>query len=342
MKKKYIHIVLITLLLTPASLLFCYTYILNIFQDKPGDDYNFRIEFVRSISNTNDIIKDKSFGEEIIDWIFGEDIERLVRPMGIINDEKDRIFVLDQGMGDIVLIDTLDQELNLLLNEAEEYFPSLVGICKWNENIFLFTDSRRNQIYFFNLLDNSIEMLNKELTLNQPTGIAYNTLANEIWVVETLNHQISILDSKGKRIRIVGTRGTEKGQFNFPTYIWIDKDGIVYVVDSMNFRIQILNKDGEVLNIFGEAGDATGYFARPKGVATDSFGHVYIVDALYNTIQVFDKEGHFLYYFGTKGSTKGEFWLPTGIFIDSEDYIYVADSYNSRIQIFKLLSNEQN
>lgn len=304
-------------------------------------DTPFTIQFIRSISNSNDILKDKSIGEELFDWIFGEEVERFVRPMSTVTDKAKRIFVLDQGGGYIVSIDTLGQEFNLILKEDDIIFKSLVSICKFKENSFLFTDSYENQIYYFNLNEDSIQPLNENLKLNQPTGIAYNSETDEIWVVETLNHQISILDSNGKRKNTIGGRGIEIGEFNFPTYIWIDENGMVYVIDSMNFRLQILNANGDVVNVFGEAGDASGFFARPKGVATDSFGHIYIVDALYNTIQIFDNEGNFLYYFGTKGSARGEFWLPTGIYIDSDNFIYIADSYNSRIQIFKLVADDK-
>jgi len=340
MKTFLSYLVVLFLLLSPST--FNTSIPFNDYRNIKQDEQKFTVQFVRSISNSNDILKDKSLGEEILDWIFGEEVKQFVRPMSIITDETERIFVLDQGGGYIATIDTLEQKFSLLLNKDDKIFPSLVAISKFKANSFLFTDSYQNKIYLFNLKENSIQPLNENLELNQPTGIAYNTATNEIWVVETLNHQISILDSNGKRMRTIGSRGIEEGQFNFPTYIWIDKNGIVYVVDSMNFRLQILNSDGEVINIFGEAGDASGFFARPKGVAVDSFGHIYIVDALYNTVQVFDKEGNFLYYFGTKGSSEGEFWLPTGIYIDAENFIYIADSYNSRIQIFRLVADDKN
>ena len=339
MKKKYIHIVIITLFFTPVSLLFCYTYILNTFQDKPSDNYNFRIEFVRSISSSDDLMKEKGIGEEIFDWIFGSDFFTLVKPVGIINN-NDEMIVLDQGRRELVIIDTTGEEFIPIEAEDNMFFPSLLGICRIPNNNFLFTDSKNNTIYLLDSEKGEIKLLNNKLELNQPTGIAINKKTSEIWVVETKNHSITVLDSSGNIIKKIGTRGTKPGEFNFPTFIWIDNDGIVYVIDSMNFRIQILNKDGDVLNTFGEAGDATGYFARPKGVAVDSYGHIYIVDGLYNSVQVFDSKGNFLYYFGTKGAGNGEFWLPTGIYIDENDFIYVADSYNSRIQIFQLLKNE--
>jgi len=84
---------------------------------------------------------------------------------------------------------------------------------------------------------------------------------------ETGAHRISVLNRKGEIIKRTGSRGNGPGEFNFPTFIWIDKLGNAYVVDSMNFRIQIFNKNGEFVSAFGEIGDATGYFARPKGIA---------------------------------------------------------------------------
>ena len=321
------------------SFLFVFQAIAQNNNDKPGD--KFTVEFVRSFSTNEDVVKDKSIGEKIVDWLFGEDVIQLVKPMKVIKDSWNRLLVLDQGAGYIVRIDTLEEEFQIVMNGNGKTFPSLVDICEMKRGVYLFTDSKENMVYMYNEKNDIISPFIKNKSLNQPTGIAYNILTKEVWVVETLSHQISIFDMSGKFKKVVGSRGTEPGQFNFPTYIWIDKNGIVYVIDSMNFRLQILSPTGEIINTFGEPGDATGYFARPKGVAVDSYGHIFIVDGLYNAIQAYNKDGEFLYYFGGKGSGNGKFWLPTGIFIDDEDYIYVADSFNSRIQIFKLLKKDE-
>ena len=182
-----------------------------------------------------------------------------------------------------------------------------------------------------------IQGFGDSIALDQPTGIACNRTSGDVWVVETGAHQLLHFNSQGQLIARIGERGPGPGQFNFPTFIWIDQEGRIYLVDSMNSRIQLLDPAGAYLGSFGEPGDATGYMARPKGIATDSRGHIYVADALFHAVQIFDRQGNFLYSFGSQGQGTGEFWMPAGLYIDQQDHIYVADSYNGRVQMFELV-----
>ena len=224
------------------------------------------------------------------------------------------------------------------IEKKNKNLASLVGICKFHDNEILFTDSYLNKIFLVDVQKKEFSVLNDSLKLNKVTGIAYCELTKQIWVLETDEHRIVILSEKGEIIKKIGSRGSTKGKFNYPTHIWIDKKGNAYVVDAMNFRVQVFNKEGEIISVFGSNGDATGYFASPKGIATDSYGHIYIADALFHVVQVFDIYGNFLYRFGSQGQDEGQFWMPSGIYIDENDKIYVADSYNSRVQIFQLIT----
>ena len=217
-------------------------------------------------------------------------------------------------------------------------FPSLVGITAFHNTEILFTDSQLNQLFLVNAEKKECRILNDSLKLNQPTGIAYSVINNEIWVVETGAHRIVVLNEKGEIKKTIGSRGNGKGEFNYPSNLCIDKIGNIYILDAMNFRVQVLNKEGDVISVFGTIGDATGSFARPKGIATDSYGNIYVSDALFHVVQVFDIKGNLLYYFGSQGHDEGQFWMPAGLYIDNNNYIYVADSYNSRVQIFQLIN----
>ncbi|MBN1250847.1 MAG: 6-bladed beta-propeller [Bacteroidales bacterium] len=281
--------------------------------------------------------KNNGLKKRLANFIFGKSPIIINKPLNILAQNPDFFWILDQGSGKIININHNSAVLPRFLNKSLNGFSSLVGICYVNNDILLFTDSRLNQIFLIDLADKEVVTLNDSLILNQPTGIAYSKITDEIWVVETNTHRLSVLDKNGNIKKRIGKRGNKNAEFNFPTFIWIDKIGNIYVVDSMNFRIQIFNKNGDFVSTFGEIGDATGYFARPKGIATDSFGNIYIADALFHVIQIFDKKGNFLYKFGEQGHENGQFWMPSGIFIDDNNYIYVADSYNSRIQIFKLM-----
>lgn len=195
-----------------------------------------------------------------------------------------------------------------------------MGFSTFSKDKFLIADSYLNKIFILSLKEKKCQALNDSIKLNRPTGISYNPVSKEIWVIETASHQVLILGNDGKLLKTIGGRGNGSAYFNFPTFVWIDGAGDVYIVDSMNFRIQIFNYKGEFITSFGEIGDASGYFARPKGIATDTYGHIYVVDGLFHTVQIFDKSGNFLYSFGGQGQENGKFWLPTGIYIDQHNY----------------------
>jgi len=247
----------------------------------------------------------------------------------------DTFWVLDQGICNLFEVENEVGEMPHIRKNEFKNLNSLVGICAFKDEKLLFTDSFLNKLFVFTPDKKELIVLNDSLILDQPTGVAYSPLFNEIWVVETKAHRISVLNEKGELIKRIGQRGTSVGEFNYPTSIWIDKSGKVFLVDAMNFRIQIFSPEGEYLSSFGKTGDATGYFARSKGIATDSSGNIYVVDALFNAVQIFDQSGNFLYTFGVRGREKSEFWMPSGIFIDTNDFIYVADCYNARVQVFQ-------
>ena len=299
-------------------------------------------QYIRWISQyppveTGDQLK---FGQKLVSALFGKSNNPIVsKPVAVYAGDTNYYWIVDQGNGFLYQVEEKVGDIPQLKAKDFKKFPSLVGICSLPGGKLLFSDSFYNQLYTIKPGKNLIEILNDSLVLNRPTGIAYSPVNQEIWVVETNGHCVSVLNEHGQLIRKIGRRGDGPGEFNFPTYIWIDKFGKVFIVDAMNFRIQVFSEDGEIVSIFGKIGDGSGSFARPRGIATDSDGNIYVADALFNSIQIFDINGNFLYNFGMQGQDQGKFWMPAGIFIDEQDYIYVADTYNSRVQIFKYLKS---
>lgn len=302
-----------------------------------------RIAWVAQYPSNENEASRKKFGTRIIELVTGpKNSLQLSKPLSVVASSPDSIWILDQGNEAIFRVEKKVGEIPHFWEKKYMDFKSLVGLSTFTNNRLLFTDSYLNKIFVMDPAKKEVKPLNDSILLEQPTGIAWSKTTRQIWVVETKAHHIRIMDESGRTIKMIGTRGTGPGQFNYPTSIWIDKEGTAYVVDAMNFRIQVFSKEGDLITLFGENGDATGYFARPKGIATDSWGNIYVADALFHTVQIFDKTGRFLYNFGSQGRDKGEFWMPSGIFIDSKDYIYVADSYNSRVQVFQLLNGGKN
>ncbi|NVO19316.1 MAG: 6-bladed beta-propeller [Bacteroidetes bacterium] len=303
---------------------------------KQHEERRFSVEWIRNWPDTYKPKKSRKFRKQFNAIVFGIHPAVLTTPVSIAAIDTSNFLVLDQANRGIFIIKDDVGEIPHPFTTTSFDLSSLVGICQGPGSTILFTDSHADKVYQYLPKKKSIKVLNDSLGLEQPTGIAYSSVNQEIWILETKAHRITVLDAKGNFLKHLGSRGINPGEFNYPTHLWIDRTGKIFVNDAMNFRIQILGPGGEFISSFGEAGDATGYLARPKGIATDSYGNIYIVDALFHVVQVFDSNGTFLYKFGSQGRGNSEFWMPSGIFIDQMDYIYIADTYNSRIQVFKL------
>ena len=302
---------------------------------------NYSIKWIADYPSKDTIQQHRSFFKKMIDWVAGQKATpAIVRPISVLAARPDSFLVVDQGNRIIFDVEKNKGSLLKCFRNNKSNFSSLVGINKLPDNSIIFTDSRLNKVFTYSARNNQLLTFGDSTNLQQPTGITFNKVTNEVWVTETAAHRIAVFGLDGKLLRTIGSRGDSVTQFNFPTFLWSDENGDVYVNDAMNFRIQIFDKNGNYISSFGKAGDATGYFASSKGIATDSYHNIYVVDALFNTVQIFNRQGQFLYNFGQRGNAHEEFWMPSGIYIDANNFIYIADSYNARVQIFQLKTME--
>ena len=296
-----------------------------------------RIEFVGCWPVGGHYKKETAIKKKLLNLLLGSKRIELAKPVAVITDNQHALWVLDQQQDAVLTVQDDELKTPRFIGKKKYPFKSLVTFTKMANGDLLFTDSHAGKIYQVNFDKKTCLPLNDTLTLSKPTGIGYNPITKEIWVIETGKHQVVVLDEKGHLLRVFGKRGTDWGEFNFPTYMCFDKTGKAYIVDAMNFRIQVLDAKGNVITVFGSNGDVSGKFASPKGIAVDSKENIYVVDGLFHTVQLFDIKGNYLDSFGKQGQGEGEFWLPAGIYIDELDKIYVADCYNARLQLFQFV-----
>jgi DNA-binding beta-propeller fold protein YncE len=167
-----------------------------------------------------------------------------------------------------------------------------------------------------------------------PQGIATDGNGN-IYVVDTHNHRIQVINYNGLLLDIWGSLGTGERQFNYPRGIEVDGIGNVYIVDTFNHRVQVLSSDGTFLGEWGGPGIGEGQFYYPQGITVDTLGNVYVADTFNNRIQVFSSEGIFLEQRGDLGTGEGQFYYPYDIAVDElGGVVYVADTLNDRVQAF--------
>ena len=157
---------------------------------------------------------------------------------------------------------------------------------------------------------------NGQQQFDLPQGIAAST-SGLIYVCDTNNHRIQVLNPDLTVHSTIGKKGTKLGQFIFPCGIAIDSQDALYVCDYGNNRIQKLSSNGVPIGKFKVA-------SHPRCVATDHNNMIYMID---NTAKLFlhDSDGYILGYQESNGRN--------GLAVDKQGHIHVCNG-NSTITIF--------
>jgi DNA-binding beta-propeller fold protein YncE len=303
----------------------------------PAPPEKARIVYLGAISTEADLKAKTSWADGLGDLLFGKrKIGVLVAPSDVAIDQSERLFVTDSA-GAAVHIFNLNKrtykQFSSLADKEKLLKPVALTIVG---NRIYVVDSILREVCVFDNSGKFIFSFGRN-HFTRPSGIAYSTEDEIVYVTDTAEHAIDVFTVGGKFIEQIGSRGTGAGKFNFPTHLWVDKNGRLYVSDTLNYRIQVFSRDHRFIEMFGRQGDRPGNFAHPCGVATDSFGNIYVIDRQFENVQLFDQQGRILLAFGQEGTQAGQFWLPAGLFIDHRNRIYVADSFNKRIQVFELM-----
>jgi uncharacterized protein (TIGR03663 family) len=153
----------------------------------------------------------------------------------------------------------------------------------------------------------------------------------------------------GKEIKltadgVIGSTGTQPGQFNRPRGVAVAPDGTVYVADTENHRIQHLAADGSVLQTWGSFSASTqnapapeGLFNEPWGIAVGPDGSVYVADTWNHRIQKFTSDGKFIKTWGFGISQTDDpfgFYGPRAVAVNAQGDVFVTDTGNKRIVVF--------
>ena len=141
---------------------------------------------------------------------------------------------------------------------------------------------------------------------------------------------------------ILGTAGTEPGQFQRPRGLAVASDGTLFIADTDNHRIQHVDQDGNTLHVWGSFADIStgeapgGTFYEPWSLTIGPDGSVYVADTWNHRIQKFTPEGEFVNMWGFFGQAESPYalWGPRDVTVDNDGNILVTDTGNKRIVIF--------
>ncbi len=305
----------------------------------PAEPETPRVRLVGTISDSTDLKSGRS-GTEAWGAAFRGPRPpiRFSGPHGVACHPADLLAVADSSGGAVHIIDLQKRTHVASYGSAQQRFAAPVGVV-WADDQLFVSDAQLHQIIQLDQGGRVVRHFGKAELL-RPVGITYVPQRREFYVVDGGAHVIVVFDRTGRSVRTIGGRGTQPGEFNYPTHIAFDGTARLAVADTGNFRVQVLDLEGKCQRILGRKGDAAGDFALPKGVAFDSQGHLYVVDAQFENFQIFDDEDRLLLAVGREGNALGQFGLPAGLAIDAHDRVWVADAANRRVQVFQYLKEE--
>jgi DNA-binding beta-propeller fold protein YncE len=301
-----------------------------------------RIRYVMSYRGADDFAKKKPSRWKSL--VFGQDAtgpempDQLVKPYGVAASKSGLVYVTDTASRRVFVFDAERRTVTFLGDRQPAKLAKPTGIAVDPSGTVFVADATLNRIFGYAPAGDLVVAIGRDGELESPAGMAIDGDRKLLYVADSKKHQVFCYSTAdGSAVRTIGRRGSEPGEFNFPTNVFVDKEGRLYVTDTLNFRIQSFDPEGKPLTAFGMLGDTPGSLNRPKGVGVDDEGHVYVADTSFNNFQIFDQAGQLLLYVGSVGSGPGEFFLPAGLFVDSRNRVYVVDQGNARVQVFQYL-----
>lgn len=221
---------------------------------------------------------------------------KLIRPLGIAVDGKERVYVADSTSRRVYVYDTLGLYLKQIGGPEFFHNPRSVAVDATGEKIYVIENGG----------------------------------------VDDVNHQVIAFNGEGKYLFTIGNRGNGAGEFNLPVDAAVGPDDTLYVLDAGNFRVQAFNANGHFLRQWGKVGTQFGNFARPRQIAVDRSGKVYVSDAFFGNVQIFSPQGQLLMSVGKFGTTDkpGNFAVAGGVAVDEIGHLYILDQFFRKVEIF--------
>lgn len=233
----------------------------------------------------------------------------------VVSDREDGISVLQEKGG---LLDTI--------RSSNSFMDVAIGT---DQHLYV-VDCANNQVLQFSPqgIITAPHSQECQLDFSNPVGIAFSHRAKKVYVTDSYNHQIKVLNTDLSLYKVFGKRGSLKTQFKFPWGICCDSSGKVYVADSENDRVQVFTAEGKFVRMFGKSGEAPGELKWPLGIAVDASNLLYVSESGNHRVSVFGVSGQFLHCFG-------EVRTPRGVSVNSNTgVVCVCDYENSNILIY--------
>ncbi len=232
-------------------------------------------------------------GAKVVERREGNSRAPMAMPVGVAVDSEDRLFVSDAQLHSITCYDRSGEAIARFGTDSLGR-PGGIAIDPRRSRLYV-ADAKESRIAVFDT--KTFQFKNyfgapgkpgkaEKGTFAAPTNVAVDRQGN-IYVADTLNYRVQILNPAGEFLRSFGAQGDRPGEFIRPKGIAVDSEGHVYVADAEFNNFQVLSPEGRPLLAVGILGSAPGEFSLIAGLHIDSKDRIYTTEMYIGRIQVF-------------------------------------------------------
>ena len=148
---------------------------------------------------------------------------------------RDELLISEKGSNGTIMV--YDRELKYVRHIQHKDMGLVKDISADVHGNLYVTDWSNSCIRVFRTDGVFLRYLGKDKNkLKEPWGVCVS--GQYVYVTDTTNNCVSVFTTDGVYLTSFGQRGNKEGDFNYPHYLYIDKDHFVYVSDYWNNRIQ--------------------------------------------------------------------------------------------------------
>ena len=219
-------------------------------------------------------------GEKICTLIDKLNVLKCMYTSGLCEDSNGNLYKVNFKRNEIVRFDKTGKEIHV----ATKNISGARGLAEHNEHLYI-CDSISHCIHVLDLDMNTKKQIGKfgaeKECFNECTDIAFDHKNQWMYVVESGNNRVQVLDTNGTFLHYIGIQDSGESILSEPQGISIN-GGYVYVTEKGGSRVSVFSSSGQLVTHIGE-----GYLQSPSGIDIDQDGYVWVCDTAKETVFVF-------------------------------------------------------
>lgn len=275
------------------------------------------------------------------------------RPGGIgISPWSGHLYVCGMDIHSVLIVERSQAKIVTRLTHEDMLCPVQIAFMKSLGEIYV-TDKWKHCVHVFSKDGEYLRAIGQKGsrpgTFRSPEGIATDNAQHQIYVVDTGNDRVQVLQPDGKSVDILGVVSRQQPtntstvwtnaeitctELNAPTGVAVTNDRVI-ILDSGNKRVKVYNKHNKSKIIeFGAMGQRKGQFRQPEVLAVDPMGFILVGDSGNCRVQVFKQNGQLVRVFGGLGTAPGRFGWISGIHVTKQLDVIISDTKNHCVNFF--------